>query len=164
MIITVAGKHADPNDIVNMAEKMKEGYDMVFGDRFTKGWRLYKYPLAKLVANRVCNLVVAILFGIKARDITSGVKAYKSEILKNMKIRSYGFEIFIELPIMAYLMGYSNFAIIPLTHHERDVEYSHFNIVNEWSKYFKTVMRCFFFKLARDKSKLQINPLEMETG
>lgn len=140
-----------------MAEKMKSGYDMVFGDRFTKGLRLYKYPLAKLVANRLCNIVVSLLFGIHAKDITSGVKAYKSEILKNMKIRSYGFEVFIELPIMAYLMGYTNFAVLPLTHHDRDVMYSHFNLMNEWPKYLKTVMRCFSFKLTGEKSKIQIN-------
>lgn len=163
IIITVAGKHADPNDIVRMAEKMNEGYDMVFGDRFTNGLKLYKYPLTKLVANRLCNLAVALLFGIKSKDITSGIKAYKSEILKNMKIRSQGFEIFIELPVMAYLMEYTNFAVLPLTHHERDIVHSHFNLMNEWSKYFKTVMRCFFFKLTRDKSKLQVNHLEIKS-
>jgi len=161
IIITVAGKHADPKDIINMAQKMNEGYDMVFGDRFTNVLRPYKYPLSKLIANRLCNMVVALLFGIRAKDITSGIKAYKSEILKNMKIKSHGFEIFIELPVMAYLMGYTNFAVLPLTHHERDIVYSHFNLMNEWPKYFKTVMRCFFFKLTRDKSKLQVNHIKI---
>jgi len=152
IIITVAGKHADPNDLVKMAEKMNEGYDMVFGDRFSNGLRLPGYQLKKLIANRLCNLAISVLFGIKARDITSGVKAYKAEILKKMEINSKGFEIFVEMPVKAYIMGNKNFAVIELAHKGRDAETSHFNLVNEWPKYLRTVMKCFIYKLKYNRT------------
>lgn len=147
ILITVAGKHVEPGDVVKIVYKMEEGYDMVFGDRFTKGWRLRGYPLKKLIANRLCNLVISILFGIKARDITSGVKAYRTDILKKMKIDSSGFEIFAEMPIKACIMGKTNFAVVELVYRGRDPETSHFNLVNEWPRYLKIVNTCFLFKL-----------------
>jgi len=151
VIITVAGKHVDPDDIIRMAKKMDEGFDMVFGDRFTKGLRIPKYPLSKLIANRLCNLAISVLFGIRARDITSGVKAYKTSILKKLEFQSTGFEIFVEMPITIFLLGNSNYGIVPLTHHERDTMYSHFDLMNEWPKYFKTVMRLFSMKFNKRK-------------
>lgn len=151
VIITVAGKHVDPDDIIRMAKKMDEGFDMVFGDRFTKGLRIPKYPLSKLIANRLCNWAISVLFGIRARDITSGVKAYKTSILKKLEFQSTGFEIFVEMPITIFLLGNSNYGIVPLTHHERDTMYSHFDLMNEWPKYFKTVMRLFSMKFNKRK-------------
>jgi glycosyltransferase involved in cell wall biosynthesis len=149
VIIAVAGKHVNPNDIILMAEKMNEGFDMVFGDRFTKGLRISKYPTSKLIANRLCNTAISFLFGIKAKDITSGVKAYKTSLLKNLKFYSTGFEIFVEIPVTVFLKGGSNFAVVPLTHHERDVMYSHFDLMNEWPRYFKTIMRLFLWKIRK---------------
>lgn len=151
VIITVAGKHVDPDDIIRMAKKMDEGFDMVFGDRFTKGLRIPKYPLSKLIANRLCNWTISVLFGIRAQDITSGVKAYKTSILKKLEFQSTGFEIFVEMPITIFLLGNSNYGIVPLTHHERDTMYSHFDLMNEWPKYFKTVMRLFSMKFNKRK-------------
>jgi len=148
-IITVAGKHVDPNDLLKMIEKMNEGYDMVFGDRFSKRTKIPNYPFAKLIANRLCNKVVSNIFGIHASDITSGVKAYRTKLLKEVEIKSKGFEIFLELPVMVYIKGGTNFAVVPLTHHERNVEQSHFNLINEWPKYIKTVIRCYFYKLKK---------------
>jgi len=149
IVITVAGKHVDPNDIILMTKKMNEGFDMVFGDRFTKGLKISKYPTSKLIANRLCNTVISILFRIKAKDITSGVKAYKTSLLKNLKFHSTGFEIFVEIPVTVFLKGGSNFAVIPLTHHERDVMYSHFNLMHEWPRYFKTIVRLFLCKIKK---------------
>jgi dolichol-phosphate mannosyltransferase len=149
VIITVAGKHVNPQDIILMAKKMNENFDMVFGDRFTKGLRISKYPTSKLIANRLCNIVISILFGIRAKDITSGVKAYRTSLLKNLKFHSTGFEIFVEIPVTVFLNGGSNFAVIPLTHHERDIMYSHFDLMNEWPRYFKTILRLFLWKIKK---------------
>lgn len=161
IIITVAGKHVDPYDIIKMMYRMKEGYDMVFGDRFSRGLKLPGYQLTKLIANRLCNFVISILFGIKARDITSGVKAYKADILKKMKIDSIGFEIFVEMPIKAYINGNTNFSVVELVHSGRDPETSHFNLVSEWPKYLKMVMKCFLYKLNFNQS-VSLNTLNGE--
>ena len=62
-----------------------------------------------------------ISVSVKAKDITSGVKAYKTSLLKNLKFGSTGFEIFVEIPVTVFLKGGSNFAVVPLTHHEMEL-------------------------------------------
>jgi len=147
IIILVMGENSqDPQEIVKMAYKIKEGYDMVFGSRFLSNQKLEKYPLTKYIANRLCNYVIGLLFGIKSNDITNGIKAYKSQILKNMQITSTGFEIFVELPINAYIHGYKNFVEIPIKYYGRDLSFSKFDLKKEAPRYIKVVLK-YFLKL-----------------
>ena len=148
-IITVAGSHITANDVVLLAQKMNDGYDMVFGDRFSKRLKIPKYPITKLIANRLCNLTIKLLFGIKSNDITGGVKAYKTSLLKKIQFQSTGFEIFVEIPVNVFLQGNRNIGIMPITLHERDVLYSHFDIIHESPRYLKTIFRLYFQKLRR---------------
>jgi dolichol-phosphate mannosyltransferase len=149
LIITIAGNHINANDVILLAKKMDEGFDMVFGDRFTQGIRIPKYPITKLIANRLCNFVIMLLFGIKSNDVTSGIKAYKTSLLKNIPFQSIGFEIFVELPITVFLNGNSNIGIVPITLHERDVMYSHFDLMHESPRYVKTIFKLFFQKIKK---------------
>ena len=90
--------------------------------------------------------LIRLLFGIPTNDITNGVKAYRSEILKNMNIVSYGFEIFAEIPIKAFLNGYTNFGEIQITHFARDEKFSKFDLTKEGPRFFKIIMKCFFLR------------------
>jgi len=147
VIILVMGENSqDPQEIVKMTYKIKEGYDMVFGSRFLNNQKLEKYPLTKYIANRLCNYVIGLLFGIKSNDITNGIKAYKSQILKNMQITSTGFEIFVELPINAYIHGYKNFVEIPIKYYGRDLSFSKFDLKKEAPRYIKVILK-YFLKL-----------------
>lgn len=143
IMISPGDASEDPNDLVRVATKMSEGYDIVFGNRFISGVRHYRYPIRKYLANRLCNYAIRILFGIKSNDITNVIKAYKSEILKNMNLTSVGFEITAEMPIKAYLNGYRNFTEIPINHYVRDEKYSKFELRREGSRFFKVIVGCF---------------------
>jgi len=145
-MIVMGDSSEDPNDLVMMAEKINEGYDMVFANRFSKESTFRDYPQNKLFANRLCNKTIRLLFGIKSKDITNAVKAYQTRFLKQINITSEGFEIFVELPIKAYLLGAKNFAEIPAHHFAGDPSLSKFNLTKEGPRYFKMVTNCFFRK------------------
>ena len=147
VIILMMGENSqDPTEIEKMATKMNEGYDMIFGNRFFHSKKLEKYPITKYVANLICNFAIKTIFGINSRDITNGIKVYKAIILKNMKIDSKGFEIFVELPVKAYLDGYTNFVEVPINYFGRDVSSSKFNIKDEAPKYLKAIINCCRYK------------------
>lgn len=146
IIILMGDKSEDPNDLPKLIFKMNEGYDMVFGNRFSSDARFEGYPMKKYILNRMCNFAIRILFGIRSSDITNAVKAYRATILKKINITSSGFEVFAELPIKAYLRGYKNFAEVPLNHYSRDITFSKFNIFDEGPRYFKIVFSCRFNK------------------
>jgi len=151
IIITTAEISEEPEDLVKMCLKMNGGYDMVFGNRFYPGAKRGGYNRKKYIGNRLCNYTIKILFGIKSNDITNGIKVYKSDILKNMKLNCTGFDIFAEIPLTLYLDGYRNFIEIPIRHQARDDIYSKFDLSKLSSMYFKIVMKCYFQKLFNSK-------------
>jgi len=143
--ILVMGENSqDPDDIVLMASKMNKGFDMVFGNRLLTKEKFDQYPFTKYLANRLCNYAIRILFGMKSGDITNGIKAYKTEILKKIEITSTGFEVFAEIPIQAFCHGYKNFTEIPLKYFGREPSFSKFNLTKEAPRYFKIVMKYYF--------------------
>ena len=149
-MIVMGDSSEDPNDLVMMVKKMDEGYDMVFANRFSNESTFKDYPQNKFFANRLCNNTVRLLFGISSKDITNAVKAYHTRYLKQIKITSVGFEIFIELPIKSYLLGATHFAEVPANHFAGDASLSKFNLLNEGFRYFKMIVNCI---LKKDLSK-----------
>jgi len=146
ILIAQAEISDDPHDLLMMVEKMSDGYDMVFGNRFFPNAKREGYLKKQYVANRLCNYTIKILFKINSNDITNGVKVYKSDILKNLKLTGTGFDIFAEIPIKAYKNGNHNFIEIPLKHFARDKIYSSFNFKRESKLFFLMVFKCFFNK------------------
>jgi glycosyltransferase involved in cell wall biosynthesis len=145
-MIVMGDSSEDPNDLLNMAKKISEGYDMVFANRFSKDSKFNDYPKNKLFANRLCNNTIRFLFGINSKDITNAVKVYQTKFLKQINITSKGFEIFIELPIKSYLLGAKKFTEISAHHFAGDPSLSKFNLSKEGPRYIKMVIKCFFRK------------------
>lgn len=146
IVIAMADESEDPKDLVTLALKMNEGYDMVFGNRFTHRTKIQGYSQKKYFVNRLCNFAIRVLFGINSSDITNAVKAYRASLLKSMKIKSSGFEIFAELPIRVYLANHKNFTEIPTNHYVNYKSNSKFSISSEGPKYLKIILNCFFNK------------------
>ena len=146
IMIIMADNSEKSDDLLKIVIKMNEGYDMVFENRFMGDAHIEGYVFKKLIANRLCNFAIRVLFGIKSSDITNAVKIYKTIALKNIDITSTGFEVFVELPVKSYINGYRNFAEIPLNHFARDESLSNLNLSKEGPRYFKMVLKLFFRK------------------
>ena len=150
IIIATAEVSEDPSDLVKMCLKMNQGYDMVFGNRFSSIAKREGYEMKKYIANRLCNYAIKILFQINSNDVTNAIKVYKSSILKNLKTTSRGFGIFAEIPLAVYINGHKNFAEIPIKHYARSNTHSKFNLLQEGNDYFNVVMKYFFKKLFKN--------------
>ena len=146
ILIATAEISEDPHDLVKMVEKINDGFDMVFGNRFYTNAKREGYSKKQYYANRLCNYTIKILFRINSNDVTNGVKVYKSSILKNLKLTGTSFDIFAEIPIKAYQNGNHNFIEIPLKHYAREKIYSKFNFKRESKLFFLMVFKCFFSK------------------
>ena len=75
--------------------KYMKDYDVVVASRYgdIKG----KIPLYRRILSRIYYLLCKILFGIKVKDVLSGFIAFRREVFENLKLKSDGFEIHIEL-------------------------------------------------------------------
>ncbi|NOY57963.1 MAG: glycosyltransferase family 2 protein [Calditrichaeota bacterium] len=110
-IITMdADLQDDPEEIPNLLNKLQEGYDLV------SGWKKVRHdPLSKRLASKVYNYFTSIFSGIRLHDFNCGLKAYKIDVVKSMKV--YG-ELHRYLPVIAHRNGF-RVTEIPVKHHAR---------------------------------------------
>jgi glycosyltransferase involved in cell wall biosynthesis len=100
----------DPEEIPALIQKLNEGYDLV------SGWKKIRHdPFIKKHTSKLFNFVTSTLVGLKLHDYNCGLKGYKKEVIKNIKI--YG-EMHRYIPALAYLSGY-RVTEIAVTHHPR---------------------------------------------
>lgn len=100
----------DPGEIPNLIAKLEEGYDLV------SGWKKKRFdPLGKTIPSRFFNWVTGRVSGIPIHDFNCGLKAYRREVVGDVKI--YG-ELHRYIPVLAHLEGY-RVGEIPVQHHAR---------------------------------------------
>jgi len=131
-----------PEDLVKFYNKMQEGYDCVFGSRFSRGGKTFGYPKIKLVINRIANSIVQISFGIRYNDTTNAFKLYKKETIQGLKpFLSPHFNLTLELPLKAIVRGYT-YAVVPNTWTNRKAGKSKLKIREMGSRYFFILLYC----------------------
>jgi glycosyltransferase involved in cell wall biosynthesis len=101
----------DPGDILPLLQKIEEGYDVV------SGWRKdRKDPfLNRRLPSMVANKIISWIGGVHLHDYGCTLKAYKRDILKNIKL--YG-EMHRFIPIYAQWIG-AHVSEIPVRHFPR---------------------------------------------
>lgn len=106
----------DPNNIRGLHEKLeREDLDMI------TGWRKERRDKqSKVLSSRMSNTLIAKLFKMKIHDLNCGLKVYRSDVAKDLKIYG-GMHRFI--PIIASEMGYK-VGEKEVIHHARKYGYS----------------------------------------
>jgi len=143
IIITMdADNTHDPKYITQMIEKINNGCDIVIASRYINGGKQINVPAHRIFLSIGINTILRGISGIPVKDQTTGYRAYRVEILKNMIknlednfITSKGFEVAVELLIKAYYCGGNQVKIseIPII-----LDYGR-KIGNSKMKLFKTI-------------------------
>lgn len=145
--VMMADMSDDPEDLVKYYSTMLEkDVDAVFGSRFMKGGKVIDYPQVKLYINRFANVIIRFLIGIKYNDTTNAFKLYKRETIEGIKpFMSPHFNLTVELPLKAYVRGYS-FAVVPNSWTNRKYGESKLKIKEMGSRYFFILLYCMIEK------------------
>jgi dolichol-phosphate mannosyltransferase len=131
----MADESDDCRDVVRYWRTLGEGYDCVFGSRFTKGGGTIDYPFVKRILNRAANLFIRLLFRIRLNDTTNAFKAYRREVIEGCgPVVSPHFNITVELPLKAIVRGYS-WTTIPITWRNRRTGLAKLKIREMGSRY-----------------------------
>ncbi|HEC93090.1 MAG TPA: glycosyltransferase, partial [Candidatus Atribacteria bacterium] len=82
-IITMdADLQDEPDEIPNLIGALKNSdYDAISGWKYRR-----KDPLIKKLSSKLFNFVVRLFTGIKLHDMNCGLKIYKRETIKNLKL------------------------------------------------------------------------------
>lgn len=140
--IMMADMSDSPEDLVKFYNKLLEGYDCVFGSRFSKGGKTYDYPKLKLIINRLANGIVQLTFGIRYNDTTNAFKLYRRDVIQGMKpFLAPHFNLTLELPLKAIVRGYS-YAVVPNSWTNRKFGESKLRLKEMGSRYLFILLYC----------------------
>ncbi|NNF58732.1 MAG: glycosyltransferase family 2 protein [Rhodothermaceae bacterium] len=89
----------DPAELPAMLDKLEAGADLV------SGWKRKRHdPITKTIPSRFFNTITRWLSGIPLHDFNSGIKAYRCEVVKSVRV--YG-ELHRYIPLLAKWEGYT---------------------------------------------------------
>jgi glycosyltransferase involved in cell wall biosynthesis len=110
-IVTIdADLQDDPSEIPRLLAKLDEGFDLV------SGWKTRRRDRwTRRLLSRVFNSVTSRISGLKLHDLNCGLKAYRAEVVRGLRI--YG-ELHRFLPVLAHYRGY-RVAELPVNHRPR---------------------------------------------
>jgi dolichol-phosphate mannosyltransferase len=138
--VMMADSSDSPHDLVAYYNKLSEGYECVFGSRFIAGSKVVDYPKHKLILNRMANVFIMTLFGLRCNDITNAFKCYRREVIEGMEpLLAPHFNLTVEMPLKAIVRGYS-YAVIPITWSNRKFGVSKLKIKEMGSRYLFIVL------------------------
>ena len=138
--IVMADSSDAPEDIIRYYRKLEEGYECIFGSRFVKGGNVFDYPKHKLIINRLANLFIKFLFGLKFNDTTNAFKAYRREVIEGISpLISHHFNLTVEIPLKSIVRNYS-YTVIPITWTNRKTGMSKLKIREMGSRYLFIVL------------------------
>ncbi len=112
-------QHA-PEDIPALLAKLDEGYDIANGRREKRidNWLTRRLP------SRIANACIRWISGVELRDFGGTFKAYRSEVVKN--VRLYG-ELHRFIPVLAAIDG-ARIAEVPIRNCKRGGGRSHYGL------------------------------------
>lgn len=152
----------NPADMLKYVEQLDKGYDCCFGNRWVQSAKVKGYPTLKLILNRIVNIGISLLFGIRYTDITNGFKCYTRETIEGIKpVLSRHFNITVELPLKAIVRGYS-YAVVKTDWCERKKGVSKLKIQEMGSRYTFIIIYVFLEKLlcGSDYKKVKLKSTE----
>ena len=147
VVIVMADLSDDPLDIVKYYRKIEEGYDCVYGSRFTQSSIVRDYPTYKLIVNRIINTMIQLIFLTKHNDLTNAFKAYRSYVIKNIApLHACHFNITIELSLSALIRQYK-IATVPINWYGRKWGQSNLKLRAMGRRYLATLIKIWFERL-----------------
>jgi dolichol-phosphate mannosyltransferase len=99
VVITLDGDlQNDPTDIPKLISHINEGYDLICGWRYDRKDKL----INRRIPSKIANKLIANVTGLKLHDYGCSLKAFKKDILDDIKL--YG-ELHRFLPVLAKIEG-----------------------------------------------------------
>lgn len=105
----IMGDADDSYDFLHLmpfVEKLREGYDLVMGDRFAGGIEEGAMPWShKYIGNPVLSFIGRLFYNSKIRDFHCGLRGYNRESMLKLNLQTTGMEYASEMVVKSELNG-----------------------------------------------------------
>lgn len=96
-------------DLVNLmpfVEKLRDGYDLVMGNRFKGGIKKGAMPWHhKYIGNPILSLTGQVFFRTPAKDFHCGLRGFSKDAIEKMDLQTSGMEFASEIVVKASILG-----------------------------------------------------------
>lgn len=93
-VIQDADMEYDPSDVIRLIAPIERGVaDVVYGSRLSGGAPQRAYMFWHLIGNRFLSLLTGVLFNTTLSDMETGYKAFRSEVLRSLRLTQDDFAI-----------------------------------------------------------------------
>ncbi|MDR3643870.1 MAG: glycosyltransferase family 2 protein [Clostridia bacterium] len=103
-IITVDGNNKDSVESLPLfIQKLREGYDLIQGSRYTRGGKSIRTPMARRLASTLIHApLLSKAAGFRFTDTTNGFRGYSARYLRHPCVQPFR-DVFITYELLAYL-------------------------------------------------------------
>ncbi|HUI09555.1 MAG TPA: glycosyltransferase family 2 protein [Bacteroidota bacterium] len=130
----------DPAEIPSLKKRIDDGLDLV------SGWkRKRRDPLTKTIPSRFFNFVTARMTGIRIHDFNCGLKAYRRDVVKTVKV--YG-ELHRYIPVLAHWEGF-RVGEVTVQHRARRYGHTKFGLGRFWKGFLDLLTALFTTRYLR---------------
>ncbi|OZC04143.1 glycosyltransferase family 2 protein [Rubricoccus marinus] len=131
----------DPAELPEMVARLEAGADLV------SGWKQKRHdPLGKTIPSRFFNGVTRLVSGIPLHDFNSGIKAYRCEVVKGVRV--YG-ELHRYIPLLAKWEGFDRIEEQVVQHHPRKYGTTKFGLERFLKGFLDLITVVFLTRFAR---------------
>ena len=93
-VIQDADMEYDPADVIDLIAPIQRGVaDVVYGSRLSGGAPQRAYLFWHLIGNRFLSLLTGVLFNTTLSDMETGYKAFRSDVLRSLRLTRDDFAI-----------------------------------------------------------------------
>jgi len=126
VIVTLDGDlQNDPADILDLAAKLEEGYDLVQGHRVDR----QDAALTRKLPSRIANRLIRYITGVPIQDTGCSLKAFRREVVERMSLYS---DLHRFIPAVAAGVAGARIAELPVRHHPRRFGASKYGLSRIW--------------------------------
>jgi glycosyltransferase involved in cell wall biosynthesis len=94
VVIQDADMEYDPADVIELIKPIERGVaDVVYGSRLSGGAPQRAYLFWHLIGNRFLSLLTGVLFNTTLSDMETGYKAFRSDVLRSLRLTQDDFAI-----------------------------------------------------------------------
>ncbi len=143
-IIWTMGDLADDTKTYGqILQKLKDGYDLVFGSRYMPGGSRGNLDKLKAFLSSWGTKLAQFLFGIPVHDITNAFRGFRRSVFNSLELVSSGFSISPEFAIKAHMARFK-LGEVPTVYTNRVEGISNFKLFNMTKSYLKLYFQMFY--------------------
>lgn len=154
IIWTMGDLSDDTKTYLEIINKIRAGFDMVFGSRYMRGGSPGNLSFLKAFLSANGTLLARILFGVPVHDITNAFRGFKKSVFTTVSPKGTGFDISPEFAIKAHQAGFK-LGEIPTVYTNRERGIPKFKLWKMVKNYLLVYFKLFFHPASIERVKKQ---------